>query len=97
MRAISLYRPRTAASNEASSSPCVDFAAAARYSGGTPSTISMRAVPRSRSSLAGGPIASIVSATCGCFSSAATFGAVGAVQTTTVVPVHRNPMGMTRG
>src|SRR5437764_9344272 len=96
MRAISLYRPRTAASNAASSSPCVDLAAAARYSGATPSTTSMLAVPRSRSSLAGGPIVSIVSATCGCFASAATFGAVGAVQTTTAVPFQRNPMGITR-
>ena len=45
--------------------------------------MSIRATPRTSSALAGGPMVSIVSATFGRFASAETFGAVGAVHTTT--------------
>jgi hypothetical protein len=63
-----------------------------------PYSMAYRAPPHAfLRSLTGGPMMSIVSATCGCFASAATLGAVGAVQTTTAVPFQRNPMGMTRG
>src|ERR671932_2957001 len=57
----------------------------------------MLATPRTRRALAGGPMTSMVRATFGRSASALTFGAVGAVQTTMSVPVHQNPIGITRG
>ena len=71
--------------------------ASSRYSGGTPSTISMLAVPRTSSTWGGCVSVSMVSATFGFAASAFTLYAFGAVQTTICSPFQWNPIGITRG
>ena len=85
MRTICLYIDRTCRSNSSSRDASNDFADAAMYSSGTPSTVSMaRTRPRTRRAFAvsGELPVSIVSATFARAESARIFGEVGAVQTT---------------
>ena len=67
-----------------------DFRDAARYSSGTPSTVSIATVPRTRSAFAVSGVSpvSIVSATFGRDESARALGEVGAVHTMMHSPVQ---------
>src|SRR6266403_5149208 len=82
IRAICLYIARTCASKASHWSGPTPFLDAARYSGGTPSTISMAAVPRTSKTCGGKAFVSTVNATFGFVFSADTLGACGSVQST---------------
>ena len=99
MRAICSYIDRTWCSNISTCSASNIFLDAARYSPGTPSTISTAAIPRTGSDFASLGVlpASIVTATSGRDESAWTLGAVVAVQMTMRSPSQWNPIGITRG
>ena len=99
MRAISLYVALTWRSNAVTWSAASAFLDAAMNSSGTPSTMSTRASPRTRSDFASVDVSptSIVSATFGRDESAVTLGAVAAVQMTIRLPSQWKPIGITRG
>src|SRR5215218_4850064 len=97
MRAICWYSPRTWVSNSGNPASPTIFLDPARYSGGTPSTTSTLAVPRTSSTCGGKVVVSIVSATLGFTCRARTFAACGGVQTTNSVPVQSKAIGIARG
>jgi hypothetical protein len=99
MRAIWSYISRQFCSNCAAASASIIFLAPARYSSGTPSTISTLARPRIERARAwsGASPTSIVRATSGRADSAVTLGEVVAVEITTWSPVQKKPIGITRG
>ena len=93
------YIDRTWRSKVSACSRSSDFLEAARYSSGTPSTISTVAVPRTSRAFASLGVlpTSIVTATSGRDGSARALGAVVAVQMTICSPFQWTPMGITRG
>src|SRR5678816_4612466 len=97
MRASCLYIARTCASNASHWSGPTPFLDAARYSGGTPSTMSTAAVPRTSKTWGGNAFVPTVRVAFGFVFSAGTVGACGTVHRTNGAPVQWKPIGIARG